>query len=150
MSNISESNGKNFVWPSAETIGKELHVNARTAKRRLYELEKQRYIRIERRSGQTSKIFLITTDKNVTTTRDKNVTTTSDRNDTTTRDKNVTQNIKNEIDTLSYKKPQKKKTIFGNHIPNYDSEAFAKKAENPVYIKQEEPQEEIPIDYLPF
>ena len=130
------------MWPSAETIGKELHVNARTAKRRLYELEKQRYIRIERRSGQTSKIFLITTDKNVTTTRDKNV--------TATRDKNVTQNKKNEIDTLSYKKPQKKKTIFGNHIPNYDSEAFAKKAENPVYIKQEEPQEETPIDYLPF
>lgn len=145
---ISEKNGNAFVWPSADKIGKDLHVKPLTAKRRLYELEDGGFIRIERRKGQTSKIFL---------TRIKNDTSTSIKNDTGDVSKTIRQaRIKNdtqvksnkELDKVSYTRTQKRK----NHNPSYDAEAYEQMARNfvPVYVKKEDQADGDDCPELPF
>ena len=144
----SEKNGHAFVWPSADKIGKDLHVDARTAKRRLYELERNGLVRIERRTGLTSKIFL-TRDKNVTSTRDKNDTGGVTKMSRVGRDKNVTQVRSNkELDKVSYTRTQKRK----NHNPSYDAEAYEQMARNfvPVYVKKEDQADGDDYPELPF
>ena len=129
LSDLSESNGKNYVFASAETMAKRQRVTRRTAKSRLYELEKAGFIRVERRKGQTSKVFL---------TSEKNCTTPSENNCTTTSAKNYTQYRKNEITRVDIGKHKNK--IDGNHVASFHGDAFRDKAQtdgNYIYKPRE-------------
>lgn len=132
LSDLSESNGKNYVFASAETMAKRQRVTRRTAKSRLYELEKAGFIRVERRKGQTSKVFL-TSENNCTSN-----TKSSENNCTTTSAKNYTQYRKSEITRVDIKNTKNK--IDGNHVASFDGDAYRSKAqteENYTYQKRE-------------
>ena len=137
LSDLSESNGKNYVFASAETMAKRQRVTRRTAKSRLYELEKAGFIRVERRKGQTSKVFL-TSENNCTSnteSSEKNCTTTSEKNCTTTSAKNYTLNRKSEITRVDIGKHKNK---IDGHIASYDSDAYREKAQGPIEYKPRE------------
>lgn len=141
-------NGKEYVYASAETMAKRQNVTKRTAKNRLYELEKAGFIEIERRKGKTSMVF-ITSAKYFTTTSEKNCTTPSEKNFTTSSANNYTQYNKKDISRVEIKRT--KNRIDGNHAASFDSNAYREKAQGEiVYTKKEEPKEETPLDYLPF
>lgn len=135
------ANGKEYVYASAETMAKRQKVTKRTAKNRLYELERAGLIQIERRKGKTSKVFF---------TSANNFTTTSEKNCTTGSEKSFTQYNKRNINRADIKRTQNK--IDGNHVASYDSDAYMRKArtEPIVYVKKEDQADGDDFPELPF
>lgn len=127
LDSVSKANGNTFTWASANTIAKAMKVSQSTAKRLLYELERNGLLHIERRNGKTSKMYLHLFNSD-TTTRVKNDTTTRIKNDTP-----LSLVINNELDKGSYSRKQK------NHVASYDSKLYREKAQTvPEYQKKKE------------